>query len=138
MRRLFMTLGALALAAVASAAIIKVPADQPTIQDAVNAANPAGGDTIQVDPGTYAETVTIDRQVILEGAGSGSTTIDATGFTYGILLQTGGTATDRMTIRDLRITGARLDGVRVWNAPGRFNIEYTTFSRGPAGHVPVT
>jgi len=45
----------------------------PTIQAAINAAQPAGGDTIEVAPGTYSVEhgggvpITIDRQVILLG-----------------------------------------------------------------------
>ena len=46
-----------------------------TIQEAVNAANLAGGDTVQVAGGNYAENVTIDRPLILHGAGRASTTI---------------------------------------------------------------
>jgi len=41
------------LAAPASAIIIRVPADQPTIQQAINVAN--NGDLILVSPGTYSE-----------------------------------------------------------------------------------
>jgi len=41
----------------------------PTIQAAVNAANP--GDTILADAGTYAENVTINKSLILEGAQHG-------------------------------------------------------------------
>lgn len=65
----------LAIAALAQAATINVPADQPTIQDAINAANPGGGDTITVDAGTYAG-FTVDRPVIITGAGSGSVTVN--------------------------------------------------------------
>jgi hypothetical protein len=43
-----------------------VPADFPTIQAAVNAANP--GDTINVAPGTYTEQVTIAKDLTLNGA----------------------------------------------------------------------
>ncbi|HVX12146.1 MAG TPA: DUF4214 domain-containing protein [Pirellulales bacterium] len=40
-----------------------------TIQAAVNGANP--GDTLLADPGTYAENVTINKSIILEGAQHG-------------------------------------------------------------------
>ena len=41
-----------------------------TIQAAVNAANPAGGDTIQVSAGTYQENVIVDRSVTILGPNS--------------------------------------------------------------------
>ena len=54
---------------VASAATINVPADQPTIQAAVNAA--VNGDIINVSAGTYDEQVVIDaKNVTLQGTGN--------------------------------------------------------------------
>ena len=43
-----------------------------TIQAAVNAANPAGGDTIQIHPATYTEQVTIDKSLTMMGTGPGA------------------------------------------------------------------
>src|SRR5690349_21616061 len=43
--------------------------DYSTIQAAVNAANP--GDVIQVDAGTYPESVTINKALTLDGANAG-------------------------------------------------------------------
>src|SRR6516162_4101196 len=43
-----------------------------TIQDAVNAANPAGGDTILIDPATYSEQVKINTSLTIEGNGAGA------------------------------------------------------------------
>src|SRR5262249_33164598 len=40
-----------------------------TIQAAVNAANP--GDTLLADPGVYAESVTVNKSLIIEGAQHG-------------------------------------------------------------------
>src|SRR5262249_11489817 len=45
----------------------------PTIQAAVNAANPAGGDTIQIHPATYAEQVTINKSLTMLGTAPGVT-----------------------------------------------------------------
>jgi len=50
-----------------AAATINVPGDYPTIQAAVNAANPAGGDTIVVAAGTYTENIDINKPVVLRG-----------------------------------------------------------------------
>jgi hypothetical protein len=46
-----------------------VPDDFPTIQDAVDAANPAGGDTVMVGPGDYAGAV-ITNPVKIVGCGN--------------------------------------------------------------------
>src|SRR5262245_59037264 len=43
-----------------------------TIQAAVNAANPAGGDTIQVHPATYTEQVTINTSLTMLGTAPGA------------------------------------------------------------------
>ena len=65
-------------AGVATAAAINVPGDFPTIAQAVAAANPAGGDTIVVAPGTYNEfDITIDKSLTIQGAGQGTTIVDA-------------------------------------------------------------
>lgn len=59
----------------AQAATISVPADQPTIQAAIDAASP--GDTINVGAGTYPEQLIINKSVNLVGAGIGSSIIQA-------------------------------------------------------------
>jgi len=63
------------LASSAFAATINVPADQATIQNAINAASP--GDTILVAPGTYNESLNIATAelTILSTAGRNATTI---------------------------------------------------------------
>jgi len=73
------SLAAAALPArVATAAVINVPGDYPTIAAAVAAANPTGGDTIVVAPGTYNEhDITVDKSLTIQGAGQGVTIVDA-------------------------------------------------------------
>ena len=58
---------------------INVPADQPTIQSAINAA--AAGDTVLVAPGTYLENISFAGKAITvtSSAGAASTTIDGGG-----------------------------------------------------------
>ena len=66
------------LAASAPATIINVPADQPTIQQAINAAD--HGDFILVSPGTYAEHLNYSGKAISiqSTAGPENTVIDGT------------------------------------------------------------
>lgn len=105
----------------ASPAIIKVPEDYTTIQEAINQSNP--GDTIQVSSGTYQENLFINKTLtligedknntILEGYMCGgtviqanSTTVNISGFTIqngsnGIVLE----KCNNSTINDNNITG---------------------------------
>src|SRR5579864_3962889 len=53
---------------------IHVPADYPTIQAAINAAN--AGDDIVIDSGTYSEQLSIDKSLNITGSG-GTTTVKA-------------------------------------------------------------
>ena len=59
----------------AGAATLQVPGAFPTIQSAINAAHP--GDTIKIAPGTYAEQLSIEKNLTLLGAGAEATTIRA-------------------------------------------------------------
>jgi len=52
-----------------------VPGDFATVQAAVDAAAP--GDTIDLEPGTYSEQVTISKDLKIEGIGVGTSTIKA-------------------------------------------------------------
>jgi len=55
-------------AGVGRAEVLKFPAnDYDTIQEAINAANPQGGDTVLVAPGTYEENITLSNNVTLQG-----------------------------------------------------------------------
>jgi hypothetical protein len=59
----------------ATTTVIHVPANQPTIQAAIDAAT--AGSLILVAPGTYNENVIMYKPVFLQGAGAGSTFINA-------------------------------------------------------------
>ena len=66
----------LVLVATAQAKTINVPADQKTIQAAINAA--ADGDTVSVSPGTYVENIDFKGKAIqvVSTQGPSMTTID--------------------------------------------------------------
>lgn len=50
-----------------------------SIQDAIDAANASGGDTIYVHSGSYSEKITIDKTLTLTGENKGTTTITGSG-----------------------------------------------------------
>lgn len=80
-----MILGGSAMSA--SAQTCNVPGNRPTIQSAVNSAQCS---TIAIGPGTFAETVTINRSLTMVGAGQDLTTItgqvQVTGFGVDVLI----------------------------------------------------
>jgi parallel beta-helix repeat protein len=61
----------------ASPNIIEVPGDYPTIQEAINHANP--GDTVSVSAGTYYENLYINKNLTLIGANTETTIINGAG-----------------------------------------------------------
>ena len=90
----------------------------------------AEGSTIQLAPGTYNENLVIDTRITLQGTGSGddpnvdSIITSAAASTNVIRLTTGGSsATDRMVIRNLRVTGGR--GGPIWATGSIFPVEAT-------------
>lgn len=95
----------------AAGAVRNVPGSYPTIQAAVNAAQP--GDEIVVAAGTYAEQVVIGKNLTLTGAGQGETVILAPFFmpftthqaAYNAVIHLARPATS-VTIRDLTVDGA--------------------------------
>ena len=115
----------------AATAIRYVPGGYSTIQAAINDAS--AGDTIDIAFGTYTENLVVDKQLIIQGAGSGNnpsvdTIINASGGTPGILLEAGGISAataDRLTIKNLRIINSTLDGIRAYNSAG-LNLHHVT------------
>ncbi|MBN2227845.1 MAG: right-handed parallel beta-helix repeat-containing protein [candidate division Zixibacteria bacterium] len=97
-------------AAALSAAVISVPGDYTTIQSAINAAS--SGDTIQVGLGSYAESPTIDKCLVLLGARSG---VDPAGSTNrGSETTITGQLTVSATADGTVVNGVRLVGGRLY------------------------
>jgi Right handed beta helix region len=91
----------------ASAAIINVPGDQPTIQAAINAA--AAGDTVLIAPGTYLEKIDVHgKSITIRGGGGEPTeTIIDGGGTPGFVVRFDSNENAGAVIENLTITGAR-------------------------------
>jgi len=115
--------------------IIHVPGDYTTIQAAVNAANPAGGDTIIVAAGTYDEQVVIDKSLTLQGVGD-TTVIQPSGtgtltHTYTLGTQAGAfwnghklasiISVENVGAAGVIIEDLKVDGVNVNSVPGGAN-----------------
>jgi hypothetical protein len=64
-----------------TADVITVPADHPTIGEAINAAE--SGDVILVGPGTWYENLFIVKSLVLQGAADGTTIIDGSTAKFG-------------------------------------------------------
>jgi len=82
----------------ANSTTIIVPDDYPTIQEAINAAQP--GDTIKVKPGTYNECIKINKPLKLLGNGSHSTVIKSTNSWHTVEISRG---TVNVTVKGFKI-----------------------------------
>ena len=101
-------LAGILLAYGASAATIRVPQDQPSIQAAVTAAAP--GDTIQISDGTYNEHGIILTNAITLTSVNGSAATIVDGQNLGGIFQINLPPTDKVIIRGLTITGGDVRG----------------------------
>ena len=95
----------LALVDVTTAATIHVPADQPTIQAAIEAAS--HGDTVLVAPGTYYEAIDFHGKIITVASeqGAAATVIDAAGMPSVVTFKSG--ETRNAILSGFTITGGR-------------------------------
>src|SRR3989344_1209643 len=130
MKKIIFTIAlAIFLVGFISAAVINVPADQATIQAAVNAA--VSGDTINVAAGTYDEQVVIDgKNLTLQGVGDttiimpSSESILATFYTYPLGVLSGWEGlklaspilvknAQNVTVKTLKVDGINVDALPV-------------------------
>ncbi|HAK95678.1 MAG TPA: hypothetical protein DCM87_11905, partial [Planctomycetes bacterium] len=88
------------------AATINVPADVRTIQSAINAA--ATGDTILVAPGTYTETIVVNKDLTLRSSDGAAVTVLRVGSADKIVLTVSAGRTAATLIEGFTITGASL------------------------------
>ncbi|HHL39716.1 MAG TPA: DUF1565 domain-containing protein [Deltaproteobacteria bacterium] len=105
-------------AAAVHAAVLNVPGDHRTIQEAVDRAAP--GDTVRVAPGTYRGNVVLGEGVVLQGAGAAETTIVGDG-TGSVIVGAKGAVIEGFTITGSGTkgtTGTMMDaGISGNNAP---------------------
>ena len=97
-----------------------------TIQAAVAAAS--SGDAIEVAAGTYNGPITVNKKLDINGAGMGSTIVQASGgtaFTY-TASGSGSGASDRAKLRNLTVSGSD-KGIRVDQLLNYFTIENVKF-----------
>jgi len=83
------------------AEIIHVPGDYPTIQEAIDAANP-----VMVAPGVYYEEITLKADVDVIGAGEGLSIIDGGGDYGDVVTAVGGSITSNTKFQGFTVTGA--------------------------------
>ena len=92
-----------------------------SIQAAIDAANPAGGDTINVAAGTYAESLNIGKSLTISGAGAATTSV-----TGGIVI---GGSFDGLTLEGMTLSG---------DAPGGSNAVIDSSPKtGPVSDITI-
>ncbi len=103
---------ALVLAPAAVAKTYRVPAQKPTIQAAIDAAD--GDDTIVISKGTYNESITITGKSNIVLKGQGKVTIDGGGAAHAITLD----GCDGITLSNIRVRNATTSGIFIDGGSG--------------------
>jgi hypothetical protein len=89
---------------------LRVPADHRTIQEAVDAARP--GDLVLVSPGTYHETVTVERKrITIRGTDRNGVVLDGRDqLENGVMALADGVAVENLTVHHYRSNGVFFTG----------------------------
>ncbi len=105
--------------------VLAVPADYPTIQAAVDAAD--SGDVVLIDPGTYNEAVVVSTKgLIVRGTDRNAVVIDGGDeFENGVLVQADDVAVENLTIRRFTVNGLL------------FSKAYLDTGTGSSGEIPL-
>jgi parallel beta-helix repeat protein len=103
----------------AAPVIRRVPEDYPTIQAAINAANPSGGDTVLVAPGNYSEYVVVNKSVNLQGTNRQSiiTGLPSVVRVIDVKVGTIGTFTGKVKISGFTIKGITVNQKGIYVEP---------------------
>jgi parallel beta-helix repeat protein len=89
--------------------VINVPADQPTVQAAINAAN--NGDTVRVAPGTYTENIDFDGKAIAVTSSGGPSVTFIDGGANGSVVTFNSGETSNAQLSGFTIRNGRQNGL---------------------------
>jgi len=120
--------GTTAAEVVGTSGTIRVPADQPTIQQAVDAA--AEGALVLISPGVYPEAVTVTRpRIVIRGLDRNTVILDGGDVRdNGITVQADGVAVENLTVRRYTDNGVLVNGAHAYT-----NAAYSRGERPSAG-----
>lgn len=109
---------------------IRVPAQYSTIQAGISAAN--NGDTVCVAPGTYNESVTIDKSIRLSGSGAGRSVINGQDSFGTVVIHANNVSLEGFLINGIG-SGHYDPAVFLWNSDSNVTVQYNRIVAGNGG-----